>query len=336
MLKKWLPIAIPIATLIAGIFLGREVFKKSNKQQLPQQAVTTSTVPFTNYTFVNPLLDCIDGKGLNMEELHIFKPKITNYINQQLSKHPDMHISYYFRDMNNGLWIGVNEKEVFSPASLMKVPIMITVLKEAQTNKDLLNTKIQYIKANFSTVDEESGFEKKDGEYYTVDEYIRQMIAYSDNASALILMQLMGMDKIIKTEKDLNLSIEENSDINTNFVAVNRYSAVFRILYNASYINKEMSERALNYLTQTVYKGGIRKAVPEQIKIAHKYGERDFFDEKGKRNTVQLHHFGIVYLKGKPYTIGVMTRGSDKEVKEQIIYDLARITYEEVSGQIKH
>ncbi len=334
MIKKLLPAGIALISLLTGIFLGREVFSKKTFSK-PATVQASNAIPYSGYNYLNPLLDCIDSKGLNMEELRIFKPKITAYIDKELKQHPDLHISYYFRDMNNGLWIGINEKEMFSPASLMKVPIMITVLKEAQTNKDLLATKVQYIKANFKDVDEESGFEKKDGEFYAVEEYIRQMIAYSDNASALILMQLVGMDKIVVTEKDLNLSVADDSDINTNFVPVNRYSAVFRILYNASYINKEMSEKALGFLTQSVYKGGIRKAVPENIKIAHKYGERDFFDTKGNRNVVQLHHFGIVYVQGKPYTIGVMTRGSDKATKEQIIYDLAKITYDEVSKQIK-
>ena len=68
-----------------------------------------------------------------------------------------------------------------------------------------------------------------------------------------------------------------------------------------------MSEKALQLLTQSNYKGGIRAAIPAQYAIAHKYGERDVFDEKGKRNTLQLHHFGIVYYTGKPYIIGIMT-----------------------------
>jgi beta-lactamase class A len=270
-----------------------------------------------------------------MDELVIFKPKILSYINNITSKHPDIHISYYFRDLNNGLWIGINEKEMFSPASLMKVPIMITVLKEAQQNKDLLATKIQYIKENFKEIDEESGFEKTDKQYYTVEEYIRQMIAYSDNAAALILMHYMGIDKIVKTEKELNLSINEDAGINTNFVAVNRYAAVFRILYNAGYLNKDMSEKALQILSESVYKNGIRSAVPAQYAIAHKYGERDVFDQKGNRNVLQLHHFGIVYYTGKPFLIGIMTRGADRETKEKIIYDLAKITFQEVQKQMK-
>ncbi|MFN5665528.1 MAG: serine hydrolase [Bacteroidota bacterium] len=328
-------ILITLVILLAfgsGFLAGKYMHSKLATKHHKSETENSSTYP---YKYTNPLLACLNSSQLVMDELVIFKPKILSYINKITARHPDIHISYYFRDLNNGLWIGINEKEMFSPASLMKVPIMITVLKEAQQNRDLLATKIQYIKDNFKDVDEESGFEKIDKQYYTVEEYIRQMIAYSDNAAALILMQYMGMDKIVKTEKELNLSVNEDAGINTNFVAVNRYAAVFRILYNASYLNKDMSEKALQILSESVYRNGIRSAVPAQYAIAHKYGERDLFDQKGNRNVLQLHHFGIVYFTGKPYLIGVMTRGADRETKQNIIYDLAKITFEEVQKQMQ-
>lgn len=332
--KKLLPLITGVVALIAGILLGREVFsKKPEHKQGP--AIENTSAANTSYELVNPMLSCIESRQLDMRELSVFKPKITKYIDQCKKKYSDIHISYYFRDLNNGLWTGINEKEMFSPASLMKVPIMIAVLKEAQNNNSLLNEKIRFDKSRFVNVDEESGFEKQDGVEYTVEEYTRQMIAYSDNASAIILLDRVGLDKVNQVQKDLNLYVENLTDPQANFVAVNRYSAVFRILYNASYLDKPMSEKALQMLTETVYKKGIREAVPSQYAIAHKYGERDLFDEKGNRHMLQLHHFGIVFYTGKPYLLGIMTRGADRGVKEKIIYDLAKITFEEVDQQMK-
>jgi hypothetical protein len=88
-------------------------------------------------------------------------------------------------------------------------------------------------------------------------------------------------------------------------------------------------------LTQTAFEGGIRAAVPAQYAVAHKYGERDIVDEQGNRKALQLHHFGIVYYTGKPYLIGVMTRGTDKAFKEKVIKDLATITFKSVEEQMK-
>jgi beta-lactamase class A len=328
--KKILVYILPISTLIIGIFIGKLFLSKSPKKNKEATAAKTTE----SFTHINPLLDCIDSRKLIMKELDLFKTDITNYIDNVKKIHPDIHISYYFRDLNNGLWIGINEKEKFVPASLMKVPIMISVLKEAQTNKDILNTEIQYIAADFANVDEESGFKKTDGKFYTIEEYIRQMIVYSDNASAVILMKYVGMDKIAKTEDDLNLTIDANADLNTNFVSVTRYASILRMLYNASYLDRNMSEKALKILTETAYKGGIRAGLPNQYQLAHKYGERDFIEQTGARSVLQLHHFGIVYYPGKPYLLGIMTRGADKKTKEKIITDLAKITFDQIDSQM--
>ncbi len=67
--------------------------------------------------------------------------------------------------------------------------------------------------------------------------------------------------------------------------------------------------------------------------MAHKYGKRDLEGNNGGVKNVQLHHFGLVYFPGKPYIIGVMTRGNSLAAKEKVIEDLGKITYEEVSKQ---
>lgn len=331
--KNLVPVIAGVVALTAGIFLGRGLFgKKSEAAETNQGAVQQTN---SSYNLINPFLDCIDAHRLDMRELQLFKPEIISYIDNVKKKYSDIYVSYYFRDLNNGVWMGINEKEVFSPASLMKVPVMIALLKEAETNPGIMSERVRYEKKKFEQVDEDSGVEKQDGSEYSIDEYLRQMIVNSDNAATIILLDKVGFEKVSKVQKDLNLYVEGLTDPNANFVAVNRYSGVFRILFNASYLNKDMSEKALRLLSETVYKKGIREAVPEKYAVAHKYGERDFFDEAGNRNTLQLHHFGIVFYTGKPYLLGIMTRGANREVKEKIIYDLARITFNEVDKQMK-
>ncbi len=327
-------VAIFVIAVIGVFFIGRfSVGKQTLTAHQPNKDETLNR--YADATYTNPILTCIDPTKIDMRELKTFKNEVNQYITNALKTSSDLHISFYFRDLNNGITIGVNEKELFSPASLMKVPVLISVLKAAEIKPDLLGTRIQYVKSNFSGVDEESGFSKTDKEYYTVDEYLKHMIVYSDNAATLLLAKFIGIDNIMRTEKELNLNHTSAADSHTNFVSVLRYAAVFRILYNASFLSKPMSEKALQLLAQANYKGGIRAAIPTQYQVAHKYGERDVFDEKGKRNTLQLHHFGIVYYTGKPYILGVMTRGDTREHKEKIIKDLSEIAYKAVDAQMK-
>ncbi|MFA6260482.1 MAG: serine hydrolase [Bacteroidia bacterium] len=325
-------IFLSILTFGLGYFVskgsGKPISKKNDK------VVTASSQLFP---YLNPISECIRQKGMNVDELMSFRPKIEQRIDDFCKQYKGVVVSYYFRDLNNGLSIGINEKQLFSPASLMKVPILIAVLKEAETNPGILDKAIQYNERDFSMVDEEAGIAKVDGNLYPVNVLLEHCIMYSDNRATLMLMALIGKDKLIKVEDDLNLHIKNEYTEQTNFVSVKHYAGVFRILYNAAYLNESMSERALELMLKSKYAGGIRKGVAADIRIAHKYGERDIINALGEREAIQLHHFGLVYHPTKPFILGVMTRGPVSKVeKEKLISDLSQITYNEVELQVKH
>lgn len=319
-----------ILGLILGVGLGYFIgFKQYHKPNKP--IVVSNNVTFGKY--INPTLACY---GPHIKELRSFRYELEQYILKAQKKSPDLHVSYYFRDLANGIWIGINEKEEFSPASLLKLPVMIAVLKEAEANPDFFNKSLQFFANEFTGVTEEAGFPKEDGKFYTIDELVTHMISYSDNAATLLLHKYVGEDKVKKVEDFLHQHVPEGGTGNTNFISVKNYAAAFRVLYNCSYLGKDMSERALGYLAQSQYKNGIRAAVPDSIGLAHKYGVRDNSNVNGKSVPgYQLHHFGIVYYPSKPYLLGIMTRGADKATKEQVVKDLASITFGQVDEQMK-
>jgi hypothetical protein len=107
------------------------------------------------------------------------------------------------------------------------------------------------------------------------------------------------------------------------FITALDYSKFFRVLYNASYIRPEYSEFALKLLTQSTFNDGLKMGVDSGIPIAHKFGERII------GNKAQLHEFGIVFVKGDPYLIGVLSKGSSLPQLSGIIADISKITYGE-------
>ncbi len=286
-----------------------------------------------NYALLNPLIDDYAANHLNMGELKSFRDKIEAYIKKETAKSPDLHVSYYFRDLNNGLWTGINEKETFAPASLMKIPVMIAILKKAETHPDVFEQEMVYDSINNGLIEEDQGFKRVHGTHYSMDALIEMMIDYSDNFATLTLLKYIGEEAVQKVEKDLNVRIKPEYTELSNFVTVKNYAGFFRILYNASYLNPEMSQKALGFLSKAVYNEGIRKAIPDTIMVAQKYGKRDIQNQGTKLESIQLHHFGLVYYPGKPFILGIMTRGSNLEQKKRIIYDLSKITYEEVHAQ---
>jgi beta-lactamase class A len=282
---------------------------------------------------VDPTLPYFEQLGLDHSELSSFRSKIEKRINEEKKIHPDLFVSYYFRDLNNGLWTGINERETFSPASLFKVPLMIALLKKAETDPGILKLGITYKARSMGQVEEESGFKKEEGKYYYVDDLLTQMICYSDNSASLILLQLVGDSMVYKVIEDLNMHVGLTFNENTNFVTVKAYAGIFRILYNASFLNREMSEKALKLLTQSKFEKGIRAGIPSNVLVAHKYGKRDERINASTLESLQLHHFALVYHHQKPFVLGIMTRGGNLESKNEIIKDLAQITYNEVDAQ---
>jgi beta-lactamase class A len=101
-----------------------------------------------------------------------------------------------------------------------------------------------------------------------------------------------------------------------------------RILYNASYLEPELSERALTILTEAEFSEGVAKKLPSSVPVAHKFGER-LLDNEIK----QLHDCGIVYFPQNPYVLCVMTKGQDWEKLAQTIQDVSKMVYDEVNSR---
>jgi beta-lactamase class A len=253
-------------------------------------------------------------------------------VNEQVEKIKEQYslgyISLYFRDLNEGQWAGVNEKEVFSPASLLKVPLLISLLHQAENEPNLLNKKV-IISADdlFDRMSQNINFENNVlvNQEYSIWEITESMIKKSDNTATAALIKNIKNDDIGSVFRSVGVPYKDS--ISEVDVRVKDYAGFFRILYNASYLNREMSEKALELLTESEYKDGIVAGVPSNIKVAHKFGERSF----GDLNTdLQLHDCGIVYYPNKPYILCIMTRGNDFKNQAKSIRDLSKYIYGEV------
>lgn len=274
---------------------------------------------------INPILDV--EPNFEFQELRPFAHKIKSLIDAKVTKGEAQNVSVYFRDLNNGPFIGIEEKAKFAPASLLKVPLMMAVLKAAQKDPQLLQRRQRYLTQTVASP-RVSTTTLVEGQEYTVDELLRAMIANSDNNAAFILVATMEPSALEQVYQDLGLSIP-NLRTASDAINVREYASFFRILYNAAYLNREMSEKALEYLTTSNFNEGLIAGLPAGITVAHKFGERVLEDK------MQLHDCGIVYGPDLPYLLCVMTRGRDVKKLEGVIAEVSRLVYTEVDSQIQ-
>jgi beta-lactamase class A len=152
------------------------------------------------------------------------------------------------------------------------------------------------------------------------------MIEYSDNEAKELILHTLEPGFVEKVMADIGIKV--NPGDNPDFVSVKDYSGFFRLLYNATYLNRTLSEKALQILSKTRYNKGLVAGLPSGITIAHKFGERAFSDS----NIKQLHECGVVYVEGSPYEICVMTRGTDFDQLASVIADISALVYKDVQS----
>ncbi len=278
------------------------------------------------YSYINPLLECDTGSAIS-KELILFKDKLQSEIDQEIKNQKASFISVYFRDMNNGPWFGINEKEQFTPASLLKVPVMMAYLKESEANPDILNKKIKFTEP----LDGDTQYFKEDGlvmgATYTVNELIEKMIIDSDNNAANLLLLNLNSSKLDDVYKYLGINLPQDQII----ITVKQYATFFRILFNASYLDQDDSEKALRLLDEAKFDNGLKAGLPDSIKVSHKFGERT----SSATGDNQLHDCGIVYYPNHPYLLCVMTRGNNFDVLASVIADISKFVYNKVDSQFK-
>jgi len=316
--------------LVSGLILGffsRNLFVTNNLLDS-----ITEIRNRENYKFINPLLECDSNNISRDKNLDFLKNKLELFVNEQIKTNPDISFtSIYYRDLNNGPWIGINERELFSPASLIKVPLLITYYKLAENNPDILDNKIVNTEL-FNPKDQNIVPEitLSQSQEYTVSELLDRMIIYSDNQAYDLLLKNIDNRKLIETYNNLGVDISlgfENP--NGNILSVKQYASFFRILFNASYLSKDMSEKALGLLSRVKFSQALVAGVPSNILVAHKFGERQYTDTGEK----QLHDCGIIYLPNKPYLLCIMTRGKNIPIEENFVKQISSMVYQNISGQ---
>jgi beta-lactamase class A len=313
------------AFLAGGLIFGyfsKKSYVDISAKKIPERQVGSE------YKFTSPLLDCNSFGGPFALRSDNVREKVESIISQNISRKILNHTSVFFRDLNNGPTMGINEEEEFTPASLLKVPLMMAYLKKAQEDPTVLKEKILFKAASSESFNQNIKPNKKleKGKEYEVEELIERMIASSDNDSAGLLLENISQDFLGKVYTDLGIEIPSMSNTE-NFMTVREYASFFRILYNSSYLSRDMSEKALGFLSQSQYLGGLKSGVPDDVSVAHKFGERVF------ENSNQLHDCGIVYHARSPYLLCIMSRGDNFPELENTIQSISLTVFQEVDKE---
>lgn len=199
----------------------------------------------------------------------------------------------YLVDLRTGATYGFNETQVMQAASLIKLPVMALMYKEAQIGNISLSTKYA-IKVSDKIGGSGSLFGKPEGFELTYRDLIKYMGKESDNTAFNIAKKILGEGKINAYTKQIGMS---STSLSENLTTPKEVGKFFMDLWEGRLLLEEDREELLEYLTDTIYEDWIPTFIPN-VRVAHKYGAEVHV----------LNDAGVVF-DNNPYVLVVMSDG---------------------------
>jgi beta-lactamase class A len=284
----------------------------------------------SEYDFIAPLLFVEIAEEEAFPAYGPLKQAVNAYVSKVKSGEKVEEMAVYYRNLNTSQWVGVNAEEKFSPASMLKVALLLAILRMSEDDPTLLSRKVvangveEIVKQQ---QDYPPAHPMVSGRTYSVRELLEKLIIDSDNAANQTLYKVAEDARVMRVYDDLKM--HRPAEYDPGYSAA-EYSRLFRTLYNGTYLSRAQSEYALTLLSKAAFTAGMVAGVPEGTTVSHKFGIRTIIN-KNDTHSRELHDCGIVYYPEHPYFLCVMTRGSDLPTLENVIAEASRIAWQEVS-----
>lgn len=331
-ISRSLLLVLLLAAFSLGAFLGRGTSMLGTPYDDGSEDSANDTAG--DLQLIRPRSEHWASKGGRVpRELKPFRYKVAALLDRKVKEGDASSISVFFRDLSGGFRFGIKDHELFSSENLLKLPLMIAYFKWAESNPHALRRKLTYAPGDAPADPQavRSVRPLEAGKAYTVDDLILRMIAYDDSDAHALLMSNLPPDYLDRIFKDVYINYDPAKK--DDAVTFNAYTSFFRVLYDASYLSKEMSGKALRYLSQSSFRDRIVSNIPPNVECAIKFGTRTLHDDAAAGELEQVHEVGIVYYPGRPYLMGIMARGKDTEKLKFALREITTLIYEEVDRQ---
>jgi len=219
----------------------------------------------------------------------------------------------FVQDLATGESYGINQDEVFTAASLIKLPVLLTLFKEVEAGNINLETK--YTLKNSDKVGGAGSMQNKPaGTVYTYRQMAELMGKQSDNTAFNVFVKILGKEKIQKVIDDLGM---KKTSFAENETTPKDIGLFFYKLYKENVLIRKDRDELLSFLTNTIWEDRIPAGLPTGTKVAHKIGT-----EVGV-----ISDAGIVFSQ-KPFILVILSEEVlEKEAKE-VLPKIAKLVWE--------
>jgi beta-lactamase class A len=219
----------------------------------------------------------------------------------------------YVVRLSNGYSYGVNDKEEFTAASLIKLPVMAAMFAESEKGTIDLDEKYT-LKASDKVGGSGSLYGKPVGYEITYRNILQLMGKQSDNTAFTIARNRLGDSVINSYMQKYGMTRTSLAENTTTPEDIGQF---FEGLWNNNILSKRHRDELLANLTDTIYEAWLPAGLPSDVKIAHKYG----------REVHVINDAGIVFTT-QPYVVVLMSKGIVDGEGDQIFPVISKLVFD--------
>jgi beta-lactamase class A len=220
-------------------------------------------------------------------------------------------------DLESDTSFGTSDTKQLQAASLIKLPALAALYMEAEKGTIGLDETYTLLNSDKRT-GAGSLYSKAEGTSLTYRELARLMGKESDNTAFAIVRKKLGDSRINQAIDEIGM---KSTSLKENKTSAYDIALFFKKLWKGDLVSEAFRDEILEYLTDTAYEDWIVKGIPEEVRVAHKYG----------RELHVVNDAGIVFAE-KPFVLVIITQGIIEKEADTIIPELARNVYEELAN----
>lgn len=326
--------------LLTGIFVLPIGFKNVTssmftKSQYPKLNANYNDITFPTMKYLNNNLfldkylfsGAVSSKKAAMSELKEGN-ELTDLeasIKNIIPLYPAIHPSVFVWDYDTGDYADINGDEIFSAASIIKIPVLLQLFRTIENNENSLYDKM--ILTNYFRAEGSGSLQfKAENSLYSLDSLARVMITESDNSATNMLMTKIGsMNDVNRGIKDWGINTTEVKEWLPDLNGNNHTTAkdLARMLYNIDnpkFISDSSRTKIIEYMSNVKNDRLLPAGLGSGASIIHKTGDiGKMLGDAGIVTTVNGKRYIVVILANRPYN---SPKGKDFIVKaSEIIYN---------------
>ncbi len=226
--------------------------------------------------------------------------------------------SVYIVDYRSNFSMGINESEMFTAASLNKLPIMAVLYNEAQNGNVNFDRVITLQQEDIQDYGTGSIRYDPPGTTYTVKTLVRLMMQKSDNTAAFLLGNyVVGLPKVQSIINNWGLT---QTDMANNKTSNKDMELLLRKMYGNNVANPAATAEMLGFMRDSDFENRIPADLPKDATVYHKTGDGE---------TGEVHDVGIVNHGNTAYYIGILTSDAgDAMTASKLEAHISKIVYD--------